>query len=173
MDIVFSGFIRGKILDSAIIGVLCFIGCSALKMPYTSLVSVVIGVTNVIPFFGPFLGAIPCSFLILLVNLKKGFYFILFVLALQQLDGNVIGPKILGDKTGISSLWVIFAILVGGSFFGVVGMFFAVPVCACFYSAVNLLTESRLAKKNLPSEIHVYGKGHQIRADAETEKAEE
>ena len=121
MDIVFSGFVRGKILDSAIIGVLCFIGCTILKMPYTSLVSVVIGVTNVIPFFGPFLGAIPCSFLILLVDIKKGFYFILFVLALQQLDGNVIGPKILGDKTGISSLWVIFSILVGGSFFGVAG----------------------------------------------------
>ena len=173
MDIVFSGFVRGKILDSAIIGVLCFIGCTALKMPYTSLVSVVVGVTNVIPFFGPFLGAIPCSFLILLVDLRKGFYFILFVLALQQLDGNVIGPKILGDKTGISSLWVIFSILVGGSFFGVAGMFFAVPVCACFCSAVNLFTESRLAKKNLPSETHAYGKGYQVKADEEMKKTEE
>ena len=169
MDIVFSGFVRGKILDSAIIGVLCFIGCTALKMPYTSLVSVVVGVTNVIPFFGPFLGAIPCSFLILLVDLKKGFYFILFVLALQQLDGNVIGPKILGDKTGLSSLWVIFAILVGGSFFGVAGMFFAVPVCACFYSAVNLYTESRLKKKNLPTEMFVYGNG-QVNAATEEKK---
>ena len=85
----------------------------------------------------------------------------------------MIGPKILGDKTGISSLWVIFSILVGGSFFGVAGMFFAVPVCACFYSAVNLFTESRLAKKNLPSETHIYGKGYQVKADAEPEKTEE
>lgn len=158
-DIVFSGFVRGKILDSAIIGVLCFIGCTVLKMPYTSLVSVVVGATNVIPFFGPFLGAIPCSFLILLVDLKKGFYFILFVLALQQLDGNVIGPKILGDKTGLSSLWVIFAILVGGSFFGVAGMFFAVPVCACIYSVVNLFIERRLAKRNLPLDVFAYTDG--------------
>lgn len=172
MDIVFSGFVRGKILDSVIIGILCFIGCTLLKMPYTSLVSVVVGVTNVIPFFGPFLGAIPCSFLILLVDLKKGFYFILFVLALQQLDGNVIGPKILGDKTGLSSLWVIFAILVGGSFFGVAGMFFAVPVCACFYSALNLFTESRLAKKNLPSETVAYGHG-QVKAEETAEEIEE
>ena len=159
MDVVFSGFVRGKILDSAIIGVLCFVGCTALKMPYTSLVSVVVGVTNVIPFFGPFLGAIPCSFLILLVDLKKGLYFILFVLALQQLDGNVIGPKILGDKTGLSSLWVIFAILVGGSFFGVAGMFFAVPVCACLYSTVNLFTEIRLVKRNLPLDVFAYTDG--------------
>ena len=162
-DTVFSGFVRGKILDSVIIGILCFAGCTALKMPYTSLVSVVVGVTNVIPFFGPFLGAIPCSFLILLVDLKKGFYFILFVLALQQLDGNVIGPKILGDKTGLSSLWVIFAILVGGSFFGVAGMFFAVPVCACIYSTVNLFTEIRLAKKHMPTETSAYTNG-QVRA---------
>ena len=169
MDIVFSGFVRGKILDSAIIGALCFIGCTLLKMPYTSLVSIVVGVTNVIPFFGPFLGAIPCSFLILLVDLKKGFYFILFVLALQQLDGNVIGPKILGDKTGLSSLWVIFSILVGGSFFGVAGMFFAVPVCACFYSALNLITESRLEKKNLPAEMFAYGQGVQVKSDVEIE----
>ena len=171
VDIVFSGFVRGKILDSAIIGVLCFIGCTALKMPYTSLVSVVVGVTNVIPFFGPFLGAIPSAFLILLVDLKKGFYFILFVLALQQLDGNVIGPKILGDKTGLSSLWVIFAILVGGSFFGVAGMFFAVPVCACFYSAVNLFTESRLKKKSLPTDSFAYLHG-QVKT-SETTEAEE
>ena len=172
VDIVFSGFVRGKILDSAIIGVLCFIGCSALAMPYTSLVSIVVGVTNVIPFFGPFLGAIPSAFLILLVDLKKGFYFILFVLALQQLDGNVIGPKILGDKTGLSSLWVIFAILVGGSFFGVAGMFFAVPVCACFYSAVNLYTESRLAKKNLPMDSFAYLNG-QVKAEEHGKAPEE
>ena len=159
MDFVFAGFVRGKIVDSAIIGALCFVGCSILQFPYTPLVSFIVGVTNVIPFFGPFLGAIPSAFLILLADPRKGLYFILFVLALQQLDGNVIGPKILGDKTGLSSLWVIFAILVGGSFFGVAGMFFGVPVCACVYSLVNLYTESRLLKKEKPVETEAYFKG--------------
>ena len=159
MDIVFAGFVRGKLVDSLIIGILCFIGCSILKFPYTPLVSVIVGVTNVIPFFGPFIGAIPSAFLILLADPLKGFYFILFVLALQQLDGNVIGPKILGDKTGLSSLWVIFAILVGGSFFGVAGMFFGVPVCACAYSLVNLIVESRLLRKNRPVETEAYYNG--------------
>ena len=155
-DSIFSGFVRGKLLDSLIIGVLCFIGCSVLKMPYTPLVSVFVGVTNVIPFFGPFLGAIPSLFLILLVNPLKALYFLLFVLALQQLDGNVIGPKILGDSTGLSSLWVIIAILVGGSFFGVAGMFFGVPVCACLYSLVAFLVDRRLAEKELPVETEHY-----------------
>ena len=156
MDRIFSGFVRGKLLDSLIIGILCFIGCSLLKMPYTPLVSVIVGVTNVIPFFGPFLGAIPSFFLILLVNPIQSLYFLLFVLALQQLDGNFIGPKILGDSTGLSSLWVIIAILVGGSFFGVAGMFFGVPVCACLYSLTAFLVERRLAEKDLPVETERY-----------------
>ena len=153
---VFGGFINGKLLDSLIIGVLCFIGCSLLDMPYTPLVSVFVGVTNVIPFFGPFLGAIPSFFLILLVDPIQSLYFLLFVLALQQLDGNVIGPKILGESTGLSSLWVIIAILVGGSFFGVAGMFFGVPVCACLYSLVAFLVDRRLAEKDLPVETEHY-----------------
>lgn len=156
VDSIFSGFVRGKLLDSLIIGVLCFFGCSILDFPYTPLVSVIVGVTNVIPFFGPFLGAIPSAFLILLASPIKAVYFAIFVLALQQLDGNVIGPKILGDKTGLSSLWVIFAILVGGSFFGVVGMFFGVPVCACIYSALEFYVNVRLRKKNLPVETETY-----------------
>ena len=155
-DRIFSGFVRGKLLDSLIIGILCFVGCSLLNMPYTPLVSVIVGVTNVIPFFGPFLGAIPSFFLILLVNPIQSLYFLLFVLALQQLDGNVIGPKILGDSTGLSSLWVIIAILVGGSFFGVAGMFFGVPVCACLYSLVAFLVDRRLAEKDLPVETAHY-----------------
>ena len=153
---ILSGFINGKLLDSLIIGIICFVGCSILKFPYTPLVSVIVGVTNVIPFFGPFLGAIPSIFLILLVNPLQAVYFMLFVLALQQLDGNVIGPKILGDKTGLSSLWVIIAILVGGSFFGVAGMFFGVPVCACLYSLVAFLVDRRLAEKDLPVETEHY-----------------
>lgn len=153
---VFSGFVRGKLLDSLIIGILCFVGCSILKMPYTPLVSVVVGVTNVIPFFGPFLGAIPSAFLILLVSPLKCLYFIIFIILLQQLDGNVIGPKILGDSTGISSFWVIVAILVGGGFFGVLGMFFGVPVFACLRMLVKWLMDRRLARRGMPTEASAY-----------------
>ncbi len=159
VDSIFAGFVRGKLLDSMIIGVMCFVGCSILKFPYTPLVSVIVGVTNVIPFFGPFLGAIPSTFLILLVSPMKALYFVLFVLLLQQLDGNIIGPKILGDKTGLSSLWVIIAILVGGSFFGLAGMFFGVPVCACLYSAADFLVRVLLKKKGLPLATEAYAAG--------------
>lgn len=155
-DMIFSGFVRGKLLDSLIIGILCFIGCSVLKFPYTPLISVIVGATNVIPFFGPFLGAVPSAFLILLVSPMKALYFLLFVLVLQQVDGNIIGPKILGGTTGLSSLWVIIAILVGGSFFGLPGMFFGVPVCACIYSLVTFLVENRLRRKGLPTAVEDY-----------------
>ena len=155
-DQIFSGFVRGKLLDSIIIGILCFVCCSILKFPYTPLVSVIVGITNIIPFFGPFLGAVPSTFLILLVSPMKALYFVIFVLALQQLDGNVIGPKILGDKTGLSSLWVIIAILVGGSFFGIIGMFFGVPVCACLHCAVNFFLDAALRKKGLPEDPAAY-----------------
>lgn len=156
VDEIFSGFVRGKLLDSLIIGILCFICCNIFGFPYTPLVSVIVGVTNVIPFFGPFLGAIPSIFLILLASPIQAVYFALFVLVLQQLDGNVIGPLILGDKTGISSLWVIIAILVGGSFFGVAGMFFGVPVCACLLCAVNFIVETRLRRREMPVETEAY-----------------
>ena len=162
VDAIFSGFIRGKLVDSLIIGILCFIGCSVLKMPYTPLISVVVGVTNVIPFFGPFLGAIPSIFLILLVDPLKAVYFAIFVLALQQLDGNVIGPKILGDSTGISSFWVIVAILVGGGFFGVLGMFLGVPVCAALQTLLKYLINRRLTKRNMPLEPEKYVKRDQM-----------
>ena len=155
-DKMFGGFINGKIMDSAIIGVLCYIGCLIFKFPSALLVSVIIGVTNVIPFFGPFIGAVPATLLILIQNPIKALWFILFVLVLQQLDGNIIGPKILGGRTGLSSLWVIIAILVGGSFFGVAGMFFGVPVCACLYSLVAFLVDRRLAEKDLPVETEHY-----------------
>lgn len=172
VDEIFSGFVRGKLLDSLIIGILCFICCSIFGFPYTPLVSVIVGVTNVIPFFGPFLGAIPSIFLILLVSPIQAVYFALFVLALQQLDGNVIGPLILGDKTGISSLWVIIAILVGGSFFGVAGMFFGVPVCACLLSAVSFFVDSRLRRRDLPVDISAYSSAA-ARPDTGEGKAEE
>ena len=144
-DSIFSGFVRGKLLDSLIIGVLCFVVCSALSMPYTPLVSVIVGVTNIIPFFGPFLGAIPSAFLILLVSPLKCLYFIIFILVLQQLDGNFIGPKILGGSTELPSFWVIVAILIGGGFFGV-------PVFACLYALVGYLSAKRLRKKGVVSD---------------------
>jgi Predicted permease len=159
MDSIFSGFVRGKLLDSLIIGILCFIFSTIFKFPYASLVSVIVGVTNIIPFFGPFLGAVPSLFLILLDSPLKALYFLIFIIVLQQFDGNILGPKILGDKTGLSGLWVIIAILVGGSFFGVPGMFFGVPVCACCYSLVAFLVNSRLRKKSLPVPTDAYRAG--------------
>lgn len=158
-DGIFSGFVRGKLLDSIIIGILCFAGCSILKFPYTPLVSVFVGVTNIIPFFGPFLGAIPSTFLILLVSPRQALYFVIFVLALQQLDGNIIGPKILGNTTGLSSLWVIIAILVGGGFFGIAGMFFGVPVFACLRCLTDFFVDVRLRKKGLPVDAADYSAG--------------
>ena len=156
VDQIFSGFVRGKLLDSLIIGILCFIGCSILKLPYTPLVSVFVGVTNEIPFFGPFIGAIPSAFLILLVSPLKCLYFIIFIIVLQQLDGNVIGPKILGGSTGISSFWVVVAILVGGGFGGLPGMFLGVPVCACLHALLKYVIDGRLRKRNMPVEAYRY-----------------
>lgn len=153
---IFSGFIYGKLLDSFIIGVLCFIGISILKIPYTMLVAVVIGVTNIIPVFGPYLGAIPCAALILLTDPIKGLYFIVFIILLQALDGNFIGPKILGNSTGLSAFWVVFAIVLGGGLFGVVGMLIGVPLFAVIYYLVTTFVNFRLNKKNLPTASDYY-----------------
>ncbi len=152
----FGGFIIGKLLDSLIIGILCYIGTTLLNMPYALLISVVVGITNVIPFFGPFIGAIPSAILILMVNPMQCLYFILFILALQQFDGNFLGPLILGDSTGLSSFMVIVAILVGGGLFGVFGMFVGVPVCAVICTFFSNAVRRRLTKKNLPTDIEFY-----------------
>lgn len=152
----FIGFISGKILDSAIIGVLCYIGTTLMDMPYAILVSVIIGVTNVIPFFGPYLGAIPCIFLILLVDPLKSLYFAIFILALQQFDGNILGPKILGDSTGLSSFMVIVAILIGGGVFGIPGMIIGVPVFAVFYAAFQKMIRLSLIHQKVPAEEEAY-----------------
>ena len=148
---IFGGFIIGKIIDSAIIGVLCFAGLSILNMPYAMLVSVIVGVTNVIPFFGPYIGAIPSAILILLAEPKMGIYFIIFIIALQQFDGNILGPKILGNSTGLSAFWVIVSILLGGGLFGIVGMLFGVPTFAVIYYVIKLLVDNKLEKKELPT----------------------
>lgn len=153
---IFGGFIIGKIIDSVIIGILCFIGLSILKMPYTLLVSVIVGVTNVIPFFGPYIGAIPSAILITLSNPIKGLYFLIFVLILQQIDGNIIGPKIIGNSTGLSAFWVVFSILLGGGLFGIPGMILGVPTFAVLSYIVTMLIDHNLEKKNLPIEASCY-----------------
>ena len=153
---IFSGFISGKLIDSLIIGVLCFIGMRIMKMPYIPLVSVLVGVTNVIPFFGPYLGAIPSILLILLISPGKGIMFLIFIIILQQLDGNIIGPKILGSSTGLSAFWVIFAILIGSGLFGIIGMIAGVPVFAVIYYLIKTGLEYSLRKKNLPTDTKEY-----------------
>lgn len=173
---IFGGFIIGKIIDSLIIGVICFIGLSILNMPYTMLVSVIVGVTNVIPFFGPYIGAIPSAILILLADPLKGLYFIIFVIALQQFDGNVLGPKILGNSTGLSSFWVVFSILIAGGLFGIPGMLFGVPTFAVIYYIVNMLVNSILKKKELPTDTECYGKNGYVDSEGiyiQKEKQEE
>lgn len=152
----FVGFFVGKIVDSAIIGVLCFIGTSIIGTPFPVLISVIIGVTNIIPFFGPFLGAIPSVLLVLMISPLHALYLMLFILFLQQLDGNVIGPKILGDSTGLSSFWVIFSITLFGGLMGIIGMIIGVPVFAVFFAFVKSVAESKLALRELPTETSLY-----------------
>ena len=147
VDRMFGGFIDGKLLDSAIIGVLCYLGCLLFRFPNALLVSTFVGITNVIPFFGPFIGAVPSTLLIMIENPIKGLWFIVFVLALQQLDGNVIGPKILGDRTGLSSFWVLFAIVLCGGLWGVAGMVICVPMFAVIYDIVKKLVRRGLTHK--------------------------
>ena len=155
-DRMFGGFINGKIMDSAIIGVLCYIGCCIFKFPSALLVSVIIGVTNIIPFFGPFIGAIPATLLILIQNPIKALWFVLFVLVLQQLDGNIIGPKILGNTTGLSSFWVLFAILLFGGLWGFVGMIVGVPLFAVIYDITKKLVIHGLSRHNELALLHRY-----------------
>ena len=139
-DRMFNGFFMGKLLDSAIIGILCFIGCLAMGFGSPVLIAVIVGVTNIVPFFGPFIGAVPCGLLLLLENPMHCLMFVIFVIVLQQLDGNVIGPRILGDKTGLSGLWVMFGILLFGGLWGISGMIVGVPLMALIYDLVRQLT---------------------------------
>ena len=155
-DKTFMGFINGKLLDSAIIGLICYIVCAILKMPYALLVSVIIGVTNIIPFFGPLIGAIPSAFIILLVDPIKCLIFVIFIIILQQIDGNIIGPKILGSSIGINGFWVMFSIILGAGLFSFWGMLLGVPVFVVLYTGVTLLIERRLRKRKLPVEADEY-----------------
>lgn len=142
-----GGFVKGKLLDSLIIGVICMIFTAVVNMPYAVLVSVIIGVTNIIPFFGPFIGAIPTAVLILMVSPIQCVYFVVFIIVLQQFDGNILGPKILGNTTQLSSFWVLFAILLFGGVFGIVGMIIGVPIFGFIYHLIRDWMHDRLGIK--------------------------
>lgn len=146
---VFGGFIVGKLVDSLIIGIICFVAMWIFKLPYAVLVSVIVGITNVIPFFGPYIGAIPSAILILLVSPIQCLTFVIIIIILQQFDGNILGPRILGNSTGLTGFWVLFSIMVFGAWFGFVGMLIGVPVFAVIYNAVRRLVNVRLKKKGL------------------------
>lgn len=165
-DGIFMSFVSGKLLDSAIIGVLCYVCCLIMNMPYAILVSVIVGVTNVIPFFGPFIGAIPATFIILMNEPIKALEFVLFIILLQQFDGNILGPKILGGSTGINGFWVMFSIIVGAGMFGFAGMLLGVPVFVVIYTGLQRLLERSLKKSGLPTETASYSNLHHI--DPET-----
>ena len=150
-DKTFGGFITGKILDSLIIGILCFVVCAICKMPYSVLVGAIVGITNIIPVAGPFIGAIPSFLIIFIVEPIKALWFIVIIICIQQLDGNIIGPKILGQTTGLASLWVLFSITVMGGLMGLLGMVIAVPLFSVLYSLLKIAVEKRLAKRELPT----------------------
>lgn len=153
---IFSRFLGGKIIDSLIIGILTFIILSFVNMPYTLLVSFIVGVTNIIPFFGPFIGAVPSVIIIFFESPTMAFWFIIIIFIIQQLDGNVIGPKILGGSLGISAFWILFAILLGGKFFGFVGLIIGVPLFVLIYSIIKEIVEVRLKAKGLPIDTKDY-----------------
>ncbi len=153
---VFSGFLIGKIIDSLIIGILCYIAMYILGLPFPILVSCVIGITNIIPFFGPFIGAIPSAVLIFLVSPVQCLYFVILILVLQQVDGNIIGPRILGNTTGMSSFWVLFSILLFGGLFGFAGMITGVPIMAVIFDIINKFQMTYLKKKDLSTDTEDY-----------------
>ena len=155
-DTAFMSFISGKVIDSAIIGVICYICCTIMRMPYVVLVSVVVGVTNIIPVFGPFIGAVPTALIILLDSPMKCLIYVIFILVLQQIDGNIIGPKILGSSTGINGFWIMFAILLGGGLFGSIGMLLGVPVFVVIYAGLEKLVSNGLKKRGLQTETAEY-----------------
>lgn len=152
----FGGFINGKLLDSLIVGIICFICMNIFGWPYALLISVIVGVTNIIPFFGPFIGAIPSALLLLMEDPWLCLYFSIFILILQQVDGNIIGPTILGDSTGLASFWVMFAILVGGGLFGFLGMVLGIPLFAVFYAYTCYAVNKRLERKGLSTDLNDY-----------------
>ncbi len=164
-NLIFSGFITGKIIDSAIVGVICFVCLSFLNIPYVLLISVIIGITNIIPVFGPFIGAIPCALLLLFVKPWECLVFVIFILILQQVDGNFFAPRILCNSTGVTAFWVIVSILVFSNLLGVIGMIVGVPIFATLYYIVKRIVEAELARQNLPTESMDYVRVDHINED--------
>ena len=162
-DKVFGDFFNAKLIDSLIVGIICFIGMIIFKMPYATMISVIVGVTNIIPYFGPYIGAIPSALIILLVDPSKCIWFLLFVFILQQFAGSILGPKILGSKTGLSSFWVLFSLLVFGSLFGVIGMIIGVPIFSIIYSYVNNILKKKLEEKKMPVNSIDYIESKQVK----------
>ncbi len=156
LDDSVGGFIKGKIIDSAIIGVLCYIVMLILRLDYALLISVIVGITNIIPFFGPFIGAIPSAFILLMVNPREVIPFLIAILLIQQLDGNFIGPKILGGSMGLSAFWILVAIVIMSGLFGFAGMIIGVPIFSVAYVLVERLVDRRLAVKKMPVGIEEY-----------------
>jgi predicted PurR-regulated permease PerM len=155
-DRVFLDFFVGKLIDSLIVGIICFICLAIFDMPYALLIAIIVGITNIIPYFGPFIGAVPSAVLIFVVSPSKVIGFIIFITVLQQIDGNILGPKILGSKTGLSSFWVLLSLLIFGGLFGIIGMIIGVPILSILYSFVNGLAKKRLSSKKLPTESKDY-----------------
>ena len=152
----FGGFINGQIIDSFIIGLICFIVMTLFGWEYTLLISCIIGITNIIPFFGPFIGAIPSALLLLMVDTRQCIYFVIFIIILQQFDGNILIPKIQGSSTGLASFWVLFAVLVGGGLFGFIGMVIGIPMFAVIYAYVSRAINNRLEKRGLATDLAEY-----------------
>lgn len=153
---IFAGFITGKILDSLIIGVLCYVFMLIFRIEYAVLISVIVGITNIVPFFGPFIGAVPSIIILLLVNPLSALWFGVFIIILQQVDGNIIGPFILGDYVGLSPFWIMMSIMVGSGLFGFMGMLLSVPVFALIYAIVRTVIELRLKKRHMPTDSAYY-----------------
>ena len=156
-NIVFSGFITGKLIDSLIIGIICFIGLTIIGMPYNVMISVIVGVTNIIPFFGPLIGAVPSALLIFLSDEPKMvIWLIIFIFLLQQFDGNILGPKILGGSTGLPAIWVMIALFIGGGLFGFIGMLLGVPTFALIYKLTREHINEKLKRKKMPVDTQYY-----------------
>jgi predicted PurR-regulated permease PerM len=161
-DRMFNSFFMGKLMDSAIVGLICFVGCLVMGFKNPLLLAVIVGVTNIIPFFGPFIGAVPCVLLLLLDNPIHALMFLVFIIVLQQVDGNVIGPRILGESTGLSALWVMFGILLFGGLWGVLGMLIGVPLMAVIYDIIRQLTFKGLREKGYGNQVDAYIKKYHL-----------
>lgn len=153
---IFNGFIKGKLLTSVALGIVCYIAMILFKMPYAALISLIVAITNIIPFFGPIIGWVPGVVLLLLINPIQALYFTIIIIVLQQIEGNILSPKIVGDSIGLSGFWVLFSIMIFGGIFGLVGMIIGVPIFAIFYHFASYQLKKYLAKKDLPSETADY-----------------